>query len=291
MPGLDAGAHIGRVRFRVADIERSLEFYRDVLGFDVAGRAHGLAALKVPDADGRVGNELIVLEERPEIHRRPRRPVTTGLYHVAILFPARGTLGRVLRRLTETQYPIRGASDHAVSESIYLDDPDGNGLELYADRPREEWPLRGNEVQMTIDPFDMEGVMRAAGNDGAAWRLPVETKIGHVHFTVSSLESAERFYAGAVGFDVTQRSLPGILAVSAGGYHHHVNLNTWAGEGAPRDRDDVAGLIEWELILENPESRREVERRLTASGYAVQRDETTVRAADDDGNVVVVRDA
>jgi catechol 2,3-dioxygenase len=289
MPGIDPSAHIGRARFRVSDIERSLEFYRDVLGFEVAGRAHGLAALKVPDDNGVTGKELIVLEERPGIHRRPRRPVTTGLYHVAFLFPTRGTLGRVLRQLSETQYPIRGASDHAVSESVYLDDPDGNGLELYADRPRDEWPYRGNEVQMTIDQFDLDGVMREAGDGDTPWRMPVETKIGHVHFTVSSLESAERFYAGALGFDVTQRSLAGILAVSAGGYHHHVNLNVWAGDGAARDRDDVAGLIEWELILENPDARNEVERRLSASGYAVQRDETTMRAADDDGNIVVVR--
>jgi len=203
----------------------------------------------------------------------------------------RGALGRVLRRLTETQYPIRGASDHAVSESVYVDDPDGNGLELYADRPRDQWPYRGNEVQMTIDPFDLDGVMREAGDAGTPWRIPADTKIGHVHFTVSSLESAERFYAGALGFDVTQRSLPGILAVSAGGYHHHVNLNVWAGDGAPKDRDDVAGLIEWELVLDNPEARQEAERRLAANGYAIQRDDATMRAADDDGNIVVVREA
>jgi catechol 2,3-dioxygenase len=289
MPGLDGSARIGRVRLRVADIERSLEFYRDVLGFDVAGRAHGLAALKVPDVDGTAGRELIVLEERPGLHHRPRRPVTTGLYHVAILFPDRGVLGRALRRLNEREYPLRGASDHAVSESVYLDDPDGNGLELYADRPREQWPYRGNEVQMTIDPFDLDGVMRAAGDPSTPWSLPVTTKVGHVHFTVSSLPAAERFYAGAIGFDVTQRSIPSLLAVSAGGYHHHVNLNVWAGEGAPRDRDDVAGLIEWELVIDDPEERNAVERRLSASGYGIQRDETTLRAADDDGNVVVVR--
>jgi catechol 2,3-dioxygenase len=260
-----------------------------VLGFELAGRAHGLAALKVPDADGVTGRELIVLEERPGVHRRPRRPVTTGLYHVAILFPDRGVLGRALRRLNEREYPIRGASDHAVSESVYLDDPDGNGLELYADRPRDQWPYRDNEVQMTIDPFDLDGVMRAAGDPSTPWSIPVATKVGHVHFTVSSLEAAERFYAGAIGFDVTQRSLPGILAVSAGGYHHHVNLNVWAGDGASRDRDDVAGLIEWELVLDDTNQRQAVERRLTASGYGIQRDDSTMRAADDDGNVVVVR--
>jgi catechol 2,3-dioxygenase len=291
MPGLSAQAHIGRARLRVADIERSLEFYRDTLGFEVAGRAHGLTALKVPDADGGSGKELIVLEERPGLHARPRRPVTTGLYHVAILFPARGELGRVLRRLDEREYPIRGASDHAVSESVYLDDPDGNGLELYADRPRDQWPMRNGELQMTIDPFDMRGVMHDAGDPSIPWTLPAATKIGHVHFTVSSLEGAERFYADALGFDVTQRSLQGILAVSAGGYHHHVNLNVWAGSNPPRDRDDVAGLIEWELVVDDVEGRQAIERRLTSGGYTFQRDDTTVRAADDDGNVVVVRES
>jgi len=289
MSGLDPRSHIGRVRFRVADLERSLEFYRDVLGFEVAARAHGLAALKTPDDASGVGRELAVLEERPNVQPRPRRPVTTGLYHVAILFPTRATLGRVLRRLGETQYPMRGASDHAVSESIYLDDPDGNGLELYADRPRERWPHRDGELQMTIDPFDVEGVTREAGDDTIPWTLPTATTIGHVHFTVSSLAAAERFYADALGLDVTQRSLVGILAVSAGGYHHHVNLNVWAGEGAPRDRDAVAGLIEWELVVPDDASRGEVERRLTTAGYAFQRDAETIRAADDDGNVVVLR--
>jgi catechol 2,3-dioxygenase len=142
---------------------------------------------------------------------------------------------------------------------------------------------------MTIDPFDLDGVMREAGDPGVPWTLPARTKIGHVHFTVSSLAAAERFYANALGFEVTHRSLPGILAVAAGGYHHHVNLNVWAGEGAPTDRADVAGLIEWELVVDDDDARREVEHRLTAAGYAVQRDDATVRAADDDGNVVVVR--
>jgi len=288
MPGIDPGARIGRVRLRVSDLERSLEFYRDVLGLEVSGRAHGLVALQVPGADGGPGRELFVLEERPGLQHRSRRPVTTGLYHVAILLPDRASLGRMLRRLRERDYPLRGASDHAVSESLYLDDPDGNGLEIYPDRPREQWPYRDGQVQMTIDPFDEFGVLAAAGDPSTPWSLPSETTVGHVHFTVSSLAAAERFYADALGFDVTQRTLLGILAVSAGGYHHHVNVNVWAGEGAPRDRSDVAGLIEWELVVPDASARADMEQRLAAGAYGFWREVDTIRASDDDGNVVVV---
>jgi catechol 2,3-dioxygenase len=280
---------IGRVRLRVSDIERSLEFYRDVLGFDVAGRAHGLVALQTPDDARGNGSELLVLEERVGLRSRPRRPVTTGLYHVAVLLPDRPTLGRALRRLTEAQYPIRGASDHGVSESIYVDDPDGNGLELYADRPRAAWPRDGGQLRMTIDPFDVAGVLHDAGDPSVPWTLPSETTIGHVHFTVSSLSGAERFYADTLGFDVTQRTLSGILAVSSGGYHHHVNLNTWAGEGAAHDQDNVAGLVEWELVVSDAAERSDIEHRLEGAGRAFQRANDVVRAADDDGNIVVVR--
>ena len=142
MPGIPADAHIGRVRLRVSDLERSLELYRDVLGFEIAGRAHGLAALATPDDGEDAGAELIVLEERPGIRRRPSRPITTGLYHVALLLPSRAALGAMMHQFNRSAYPLRGASDHGVSESLYLDDPDGNGLEIYADRPRERWPRR-----------------------------------------------------------------------------------------------------------------------------------------------------
>lgn len=284
---LPTDTHIGRVRLRVSDLERSLEFYRDVLGFEVNGRAHGLAALSTPrDAAGE-GRELIVLEERPGVRPRPRRPTSTGLYHVAILLPSRGDLGRVLRHINASGYPIRGASDHAVSESVYLDDPDGNGLELYADRPRASWPWADGYVMMTVDPFDLDGVFAEAGPP-SPWVMPSATHIGHVHFTVSSLESAEHFYADTLGLDVTQRSLVGLLAVSAGGYHHHVNLNTWAGSSPARGAEDMAGLIEWELVIPDAAARRDAERRLEAGGYAIQRDREVVRAADDDGDIVVL---
>ncbi|HEV8454524.1 MAG TPA: VOC family protein [Gemmatimonadales bacterium] len=259
---LPSDTHIGRVRLRVGDLERSLRFYRDVLGLGIA-REEGSKVALAPRSSPR---ELILLEERPGIRRRPSRPVMTGLYHVALLVPSRAELGRALLGLNQAQYPLRGMSDHAVSESLYLDDPDGNGLEIYADRPRAQWPIRDGVVQMTVDPMDVEGVISAAQPVSLPWRgLPAGTVVGHVHFTVSDLERAVRFYRNVIGFDMMMR-VPSLAAVSAGGYHHHLNLNTWAGEGAPPDSDQVAGLAGWELRVPDARARRDLIDRLAGAG-------------------------
>src|SRR5438477_11743081 len=151
--------HIGRARLRVADIERSLRFYSDVLGFELVRAGHGTATLRPgaePDGHPAAARELIVLEETPGLAPRPRRPVSTGLYHIALLVPSRRALGRTLLGLRDARYPLRGVSDHAVSESIYLDDPDGNGFEIYADRPRSQWPRLDGSIQMTTEPMDVD---------------------------------------------------------------------------------------------------------------------------------------
>ena len=269
---LPSDTHIGRVRLRVGDLERSLQFYRDVLGFRVAREERSRVAL-APRADNRQDDgdtdgarELIVLEEKPGIRRRPSRPATTGLYHVALLVPSRAELGRTLLGLNQAQYPLRGMSDHAVSESLYLDDPDGNGLEIYADRPRAQWPVRDGVVQMTVDPMDVDGVISMAQPVSLPWRgLPAGTVVGHLHFTVSDLERAVRFYRNVIGFDMMMQ-VPSLAAVSAGGYHHHLNLNTWAGEGAPADSDQVAGLAGWELRVPDARARRDLIDRLAGAG-------------------------
>jgi catechol 2,3-dioxygenase len=257
---LPEDSHIGRIRLRVGDLDRSLRFYRDLLGLRVVREEASTVNL----ADG--ARELIVLEERPGIRRRPARPATTGLYHVALLVPTRAELGRALLGLHQAQYPLRGMSDHAVSESLYLDDPDGNGLEIYADRPRSEWPVQNGVVQMTVDPMDVQGVISAAGPASGPWQgLPAGTVVGHVHLTVSDLERAVRFYRDVVGFDLMMR-IPSLAAVSAGGYHHHLNLNTWAGEGAPPDSDHVAGLAGWELRVSDATARQDLIGRLAGAG-------------------------
>jgi catechol 2,3-dioxygenase len=274
---LPADAGIGRVRLRVADLERSLGFYRDVLGLNLIREQGGEVAL----AGG--GRELIVLEEHSGIARRPRRPRTTGLYHVALLLPSRTELGRTLLGLDAARYELRGMSDHAVSESLYLDDPDGNGLEIYADRPRHQWPVEAGIVQMTVEPMDIEGVLAAAKENPTPWSgVPPETVIGHVHLTVSRMDPAVVFYRDVVGFDDMMR-IPSLAAVSAGGYHHHLNLNTWAGEGAPRDTADVAGLEAWELRVPQEPDRIALLQRLGAAG-ALTNSSANAIALDPDGN-------
>lgn len=273
---LPAGAHIGRVRLRVADLDRSLGFYRDVLGMRVVRDSGSTVALAPEQAatsaargaregDAEGARELLVLHEVPGISRRPHRPRSSGLYHVAFLLPSRAELGRALLGLHAANYSLSGASDHSFSESLYLDDPDGNGLEIYADRPRESWRWSGGRVHVTSDPMDVEGVMAAANSiaePGAPWGgLPRDSTIGHLHFTVSRMEPATQFYRDVVGFDETIR-VPTLVGVAAGGYHHHLNLNTWAGEGAPPDSDRVAGLEAWELVVPDDLGRDSLAARL-----------------------------
>jgi catechol 2,3-dioxygenase len=255
MGTLSSDTHIGRVRLRVGDLERALSFYRGVLGLEVTSDEGSTLTLA----------NLLVLEEHPGIARRPARPVTTGLYHIALLVPDRRELGRSLLGLRRAAYPLRGMSDHAVSESLYLDDPDGNGLEIYADRPRSAWPVRDGVVQMTVDPMDVEGVIAAGRERPEPWTgLHPETVVGHVHFTVADLEPSVAFYRDVIGFDVMM-SIPTLVAVSAGQYHHHLNLNTWAGEQAPRDSDGVAGLAGWELRVPDGAGRKALIERLAAA--------------------------
>jgi catechol 2,3-dioxygenase len=275
-------------------LERSLRFYRDLLGFHVTredASSVGLAAGLSEPSDGQIAQtrELIVLEEKTGVRRRPKRPATTGLYHVALLVPTRGELGRSLLGLSEAQYPLRGMSDHAVSESLYLDDPDGNGLEIYADRPREQWPVQNGVVQMTVDPMDVEGVISSAQPMTEPWPgLPGGTIVGHVHFTVSDLERSVVFYRDVIGFEPMMR-IPSLAAVSAGGYHHHINLNTWAGEGAGADSDLVAGLISWELQVSDVRARNDLVARLDRAS-ALADPATSLTARDPDGIMMEIHE-
>jgi catechol 2,3-dioxygenase len=240
---LPLDAHIGQVSLTVRDLERSLLFYRDVLGFrDVAGPTD--AGSKDPALRtallGAGQRVLVELHENKDAVAKPRR--STGLYHFAILVPSRAALGRSLRRLVEKQYPLTGASDHLVSEALYLDDPDGLGIEIYRDRPRHEWPVRNGQLMMATDPLDLQSIIDEPGADTAWSGLEAGTVIGHVHLHVPHLDAAEAFYCGRIGFEPTVRGYPGALFVAAGGYHHHLGLNTWTGIGAPPPPEHAVGL-------------------------------------------------
>ncbi|HXE57052.1 MAG TPA: VOC family protein [Gemmatimonadales bacterium] len=268
---------LGPVLLQVADLERSLAFYRRVLGLRPLerparpGPAPG-AALAAPGAD----EPLVELVERPDAAPVPRRG-RLGLYHFAIKVPDRAALGRLLAHLAANGVPV-GMADHLVSEAVYLADPDGLGIEVYADRPRGEWRRDGRELVMTTEPLDAEAVLRAGR--GEPWTaMPPGTVIGHVHFSVGSLETAADFYHRGLGFDKVVWSYPGALFLSVDGYHHHVGLNTWAA-GAPPAGEGDARLLEWTLILPGAEDLGAVARSLGEAGHAVSRPGRDVVADD-----------
>jgi len=254
---LPAATRIGRVELQVADLERSLGYYQDVLGFRVLERGEGRAVL---GTEG--GAALVVLREKAGVRPVPRRGLL-GLYHFAVLLPDRAALGRFLAHLRQVG-AYAGMSDHFVSEAVYLTDPDGLGIEVYADRPRSAWVQLGPELAMATEPLDTADVIRAAG--GQAWTgMPAGTTIGHVHHYVGDIEQAAGFYHRGLGFDVVVWSYPGALFVSAGGYHHHVGMNTWAA-GAPAATADDARLLHWELLLPDAPALDAVAESLRAAG-------------------------
>jgi catechol 2,3-dioxygenase len=233
---LPSDAHIGQVSLAVGELERSLLFYRDVLGFTETHREGRTSTLGPPG-----GRVLIELHENSSAIAKPRR--STGLYHFAILVPSRAALGRSLRRLTDKGWPITGAADHLVSEALYLDDPDGLGIEIYRDRPRESWrSAASGELAMATDPLDLQAIYEEPGADTPWTGLEAGTVMGHVHLHVPHLDTAEAFYCQRVGFEPMVRGYPGALFVAAGGYHHHLGLNTWIGVGAPPPPHNAVGL-------------------------------------------------
>jgi len=237
---LPADAHIGQVSLTVRDLQRSLSFYRDILGFEESGSPKEGAGSRTLSLGPKAGRTLIELHERTDAVAKPRR--SSGLYHFAILVPSRAALGRSLRRLSDTRWPMSGAADHLVSEALYLDDPDGLGIEIYRDRPRDAWRVANGEPAMATDPLDLQSIYEEPGAETPWNGLDAGTIMGHVHLHVPHLDTAESFYCDRVGFDPVVRRYPGALFVSAGGYHHHLGLNTWVGVGAPPPPENAVGL-------------------------------------------------
>jgi catechol 2,3-dioxygenase len=279
MGELPAETRLGAIRLRAGDQGLLRDFYERAIGLRALASDNGLTALGAGDG------QLVELVSHPEAPARP--PRTTGLFHLALLVPTRADLARALRRVFQAGWHLSGASDHLVSEALYLSDPEGNGIELYRDRPRDEWPQTGDEVDMATLPLDLEGLLAEPGGDEDAPAMPHGTTIGHVHLQVSDLESAEAFWVDALGLDVMARGYPGALFVSAGGYHHHVGLNTWAGAGAPRPPAAARGLDRFEVVLPNDESVAAARERL-ASVTDVRDADGGVLAEDPSGNAVLV---
>ena len=252
---------VGPVSLRVADLPRALAYYTERLGFNVNAQGGGTVRL------GAGGVDLLVLNERKRA--RPAHG-TTGLFHFAVLLPSREALARSLARLVDTRTALQGAADHLVSEALYLADPEGNGIELYRDRPREEWMWEDGRVAMTTDPLDLAALLATGEATGSAWSgLPQGTVIGHVHLRVADIAAAEHFYCDLLGFDLTARYGPMASFVSNDRYHHHVAFNTWGGVGVPPPPEDATGLEEFVVRLDDADRVERLLERVHAAGLSI----------------------
>jgi catechol 2,3-dioxygenase len=256
---------------QVGDLARSLDYYTGVLGLRVRDDTGSSATLTTEDGTTLV--ELVALPGARAVQPHGR----LGLYHFALLLPDRASLGRFLAHLSRTGTRI-GASDHLVSEALYLRDPDGLGIEVYADRPRAEWRRVNGQIEMATAPLDTESVL-AAGADAPWSGMPAGAVMGHMHLHVADIDTASRFYHDALGLDRTVWSYPGALFLSAGGYHHHLGLNTWAGAHAASPSEDEAQLLDWRIVLPTADDVRAAAARLGDAGHAVTsaNGESTVR--------------
>jgi catechol 2,3-dioxygenase len=268
---LPAGLKLGPVRLEIADLARSIGYYESVIGLRVLDRSGNNASLGTFDEDK-------ILVELNEVRGAREHPYNRrlGLYHFAILLPSRGDLGRFVAHLAHIN-AYAGQADHFVSEAFYLRDPDGLGIEVYRDRPRSEWPVVNGKLEMGLDPVDMDSLL--ASTEGKKWEgAPAGTVIGHVHLHVGDLTEGEKFFHRALGFDTTA-SLPSALFLSAGGYHHHLGTNGWAGQG-PQPKEGDARLLEWIIDLPEQSGVDAAAKSVRGAGYATTSDGADVLITD-----------
>jgi catechol 2,3-dioxygenase len=269
-PVLPADLDLGPVHLVVTDLGRSIGFYESSIGLRLISRDDGVARL------GAGKGELLVLHEQGGARTAGRH---AGLYHFALLYPTRQELGRALRRLVETGTPIQGASDHGISWAIYLPDPDGNGIELAADQPRENWGDLRDPVAIGPRPLDIEALLETIGDEELPAKADRDLRVGHLHLHVGDIEEGLAFYRDLLGFEV-QTLFEGAAFVSAGGYHHHLGFNTWRGEGVPTVPDDAVGLDHWTVRIDQG-SLDELRVRLERAG---------VEVTESGGGALLVRD-
>jgi catechol 2,3-dioxygenase len=272
------------VTLTVADLGRSVDYYENAIGLGVNARENGHARMGVP------GRDLVVLDEQPGA--RPGRGTNTGLFHLALLLPERRDLAAWLARAAGSGVRLTGASDHFVSEALYLRDADGHGIEIYRDRPRDTWTrARDGSLNMGTEALDLHDLMTANDSSQPFERMPGGTVMGHVHLQVAHLPEAREFYAALLGFDVMVE-IPGQASfLSTGGYHHHLGMNTWAGVGAPPAPPDQARLRRAALEVDGDDELDRIEARLSDAGAEPVRDGARVLVEDPSRNPLELRAA
>lgn len=272
---------MGMLSLTVADLDRSLDFYTSSIGFERLEREDGEATL------GAGGKPLLHLVERQGATGWPRGGRGyTGLYHFAVLLPTRADLGAWVKHWLSLGHPI-GQGDHLVSEALYLEDPDGHGIEIYRDRPREQWTWEDGRVQMGAGPVDIQGMVEEADSAGVVFSgLPSGTRLGHMHLQVGDIPEAARFYSEVVGFDIVAE-MPTALFVSAGGYHHHLAVNTWHSLGADQPPDGSVKLNYFTIQLPTEEALEEVVERLRQAGAEFRQEDERLVLDDPWGNTAI----
>jgi len=241
---------VGDIRLLVTDIEKSVDFYQNIIGFRLLEKSQHCARVTID------GQHALITLEAPE-HVLPKQPRRAGLYHFALLLPDRKALAQMFLRLLKVHYPLEGASDHLVSEALYLSDPDGNGMEIYADRSADMWKWKGGQVVMETNALDMEGLLE--DSDGInLTELPSDTLMGHIHLHVANLETAKHFYCDGLGFQIVSHYGNQALFLSTGGYHHHIGINVWNGVGVPAPDENSVGLKWMTLVYPDEASRLHV---------------------------------
>lgn len=270
---------VGHVKIKVEELERSIPFYRDVLGFSILEQTPSAVQLTT---DGKTS--ILSLEQPTDV--LPKQGRTTGLYHFALLLPQKSDLANITVHLTENGIRL-GASDHLVSEALYLHDPDGNEIEIYIDRSPSEWIWNGEEVAMTVDPLNFENLL--THTTPSKWSgMPEQTVMGHIHLHVSDLVKTEEFYVKGLGFDVVNRFGGQALFLSTGNYHHHIGVNVWNGVGAPAPSKNSVGLEFFTLVLASEDERTKVITSLKQVGAPVTEENNTFITFDPSGNQIVL---
>ncbi|WP_397539904.1 VOC family protein [Rummeliibacillus pycnus] len=267
--------YVKHVEIKVADLDRSIKYYTEIIGFQILQQTADRVTFTTD------GQSSILSIIQPEgAYQSPQK--TTGLYHFAILLPSRRELANIVKHLQQRGIYF-GASDHDVSEALYLSDPDNNGIEIYADRVPEEWTWNGDQVFMKTEPLNFKDLMQSEQGE---WNgLPVNTVMGHIHLHVGNLEKAKEFYS-ALGYQVVLKYGRQALFISTGDYHHHIGLNTWNGEGAPKPAEKQVGLQSFTVQLD--ERDEDIMKRLTTIGASVEIIENGFITVDPFGNRIIV---
>lgn len=270
--------YVNQIVLKVLDIDRSIKFYSKIMGFSILKKEEKKAILT---ADGT--HPIVILMQPEDVI--PKIPKRSGLYHFAVLLPSRYYLGLFLKNIRDGWYPIIGGSDHGVSEAIYLEDPDGNGIEIYRDIDPQKWSRNQDRIHMVTEPLDYDELIAEAGDD--QWvKTPSDTIIGHIHLHVGDLDKARKFYTEGLGFDLIMEAGTSAIFLSSGGYHHHIGLNIWNGRNVLPLPDNSVGMKYYSLLFPDKEIRADKINTLENLGYEVIKEDNHIYTKDPSSNLI-----